>query len=164
MNYTYMISVEVGDLFCRAFSPVSWLNSKDGNTLSNYLQYGKIATKSLLKFSAPNIAAVPFPQPHLPFAPMQKNLLVHGTQVLVRGITYTNIECGGAGDCFFLSISRGLADFNIHITHSELRVMLAEWLEDTENSTNFQLYIRANPPDVIPYLGHMGNHCPSKKG
>ena len=84
--------------------------------------------------------------------------------ITIRGKRFTNVECGGEGDCFFRSISRGLGDFSINRTHSELRVMLAEWLEDSENSRNFGVLMSASPSDIIPYLGHMASHCPSNEG
>ena len=42
--------------------------------------------------------------------------------------------------------------------------MLGEWLEVEDNAIKFQHHIRVMPVDIIPYLGHMADHCPSERG
>ena len=166
MSYNYVIGVDVGNLFERIFSPVSWISTtEDTTTLFRYLQYGKTPAKNLpkpspaknLHLSAPMISA-------LSKTMMTSIELLYEGPITVRGERYRSVECGGEGDCFFRSISRGLGDFNINRTHSELRLMLAEWLEDTENSRNFGVLLSASPSDIIPYLGHMASHCPINEG
>ena len=45
-------------------------------------------------------------------------------KITVLYVSY--VQCGGVGDCFFKSISRGFADSDIVRTHIELRKMLGD--------------------------------------
>ena len=90
--------------------------------------------------------------------------LISEAHINVRGKVYTSVQCGDGGNCFFQSIARGLLEHDIAITHSELRTVLSEWLENSNNGANFGSLIGVDPPDIIPHLGHMAGHCPTSDG
>ena len=174
MSYCYMIIVTAGNLFKRAFSAASWMNADDVHPIVVVPNYAPMK-KNSDGCPRPNpikadTSAALFIETFISMVNgmgLQQNAVQHipnMATVNVRGMQFTNVECGGSGNCFFYAISRGLKDFNISITHSELRRMLAEWLEDFHNSTTFALLIGGNPSDIIPNLGHMAYHCPSPLG
>ena len=87
-----------------------------------------------------------------------------GNKITVHGLSFKNIKCGGAGDCFFIFISKGLADCDIVWTYKYLLKMLWDWLEDKDNANKFELYIGVTSVKNISYLRHLAIHCPSNRG
>ena len=53
-------------------------------------------------------------------------LLFNSNVQTIRSKRFVSIECGGDGNCFFKSISRGLENYGIMRTHEELRKMLSD--------------------------------------
>ena len=85
-------------------------------------------------------------------------------KVTIRNRVFESIDCGGAGNCFFHCISRGLEKYGIQRTHSELRQMVSDWLAEPNNEASFQVIYGATPNDIIPHIGHLEHHCPSAEG
>ena len=90
--------------------------------------------------------------------------IAHCGNVIVRGKQYQNLDCGAGGNCFFHAVSRGLREYNIIVTHTELRTMLSDWFADAGNAHMFRTVYNCKPNDIVPFLGHLAHHCPSDAG
>ena len=135
MSYGYKISVSVGNLFSEAFSPASWNSCLSTATKQNTQKSLSLNVKLKYKhmFALKMKQAIPGALPLINVMPEA----LGGDIVTVHGFPFVSVECGGAGDCFFKAISRGLAERNIIRTHQELRQMLGEWLEVEDNAARF---------------------------
>ena len=82
----------------------------------------------------------------------------------MRNKEYQSIDCGAGGNCFFHAISRGLEEYNIIRSYVELRKMVSDWFCDASNAELFRHVFGTTPNEIVPHLGHMAHHCPSKEG
>ena len=166
MGYGHAVMLEEGDIFKRVFAPVSWITEQEFTKIvgiEKTFTPAKVASKPQLNvWKNPKVDAK---ESLVSFENQSTLASTHySNTITIRGKQYTSIECGGGGNCFFHSISRGLQEYNIVITHIELRKILTDWLKDSENAATFNMIFGASPHDIVPYLGHLSHHCPSEEG
>ena len=159
-----------GDVFQRAFTASSW-EEDVRSTSQNHWYSGNSLLGSI------GCLACGKPDQHKSFADLSSventnvtsnekspYLLFNSNVQTIRSKRFVSIECGGDGNCFFKSISRGLENYGIMRTHEELRKMLSDQLSQPTNAASFQVIYGATPNDIVPYIGHLSHHCPSAEG
>ena len=190
MSYKTILRVSKGDIFHRAFAPVSWnyghkIENKNRDVslkLNNYSNTSFLANSNK-KLELPKLSILPtgslkkinfyqlkpvskFTNKQLNpcHAKLIPNIINNIEKVSIRNKQFQVIDCGGGGNCFFHAISRGLQERNINRSFLELRQMLSDWFSDFDNARSFKIMFGASPAEIVPFLGHLAHHCPSKDG